>query len=245
MKTAAELILVHGAGCDHRIWKSLGAWPAEHIHRVVAVDLPGHGDSSDANRQSISEHAIWLASHVIEKISGPAVLIGHSMGGLVAVEAASLIPGSLAGLVLMGVCYPMRVDPRLLALSDDDPIAAVDRILRWGIAEQGSHDNEQGANIVSDLRGIMTMRAAEVLYQDLAACAGYDGGLAAAARVSCATLVVHGAADRMTPPAAAAALIDALPAVATRVLDSCGHMTMVERPGAVSTVINDFLREIL
>jgi pimeloyl-ACP methyl ester carboxylesterase len=195
LKTAAELMLVHGAGCDHRIWKSLGAWPAEHDHRVVAVDLPGHGESGDINRQSISEHAIWLASHVMENNSGATVLIGHSMGGLVALEAASLIPGGLAGLVLMGVCCPMRVDPRLLARSHDEPIAAVDRILRWGIAEQGIHDNEQGADIVSDLRGIMTMRAAEVLYEDLAACAGYDGGLAAAARVSCATLVVHGAAE--------------------------------------------------
>jgi pimeloyl-ACP methyl ester carboxylesterase len=82
---------------------------------------------------------------------------------------------------------------------------------------------------------------AGVLAVDLAACDAYDGALAAAARVACPTLLLLGALDRMTPPAKARSLADAIKSSRTAVLPGAGHMLMSERPDAVI----DALREAI
>ena len=71
-----------------------------------------------------------------------------------------------------------------------------------------------------------------MLYNDLLACDVYEGGLEAAAQVSCPALVVAGRADRMSPAKAAAKLAAAMPDASFVVLPDCGHMMMVEKPDA-------------
>ena len=93
------LILVHGWSCDARYWREQLAHFAAR-HRVVTVDLAGHGHSGmgreDYTMRSFGEDVRAVA----DAVGGDQlILVGHSMGGLVIAEAARLLPGRVLGLI--------------------------------------------------------------------------------------------------------------------------------------------------
>lgn len=97
------LVFVHGWSCDRGYWRhQLPAFEASH--RVVAVDLAGHGDSG-IGRSSWTMPAFGadVAAVVDELGLDDIVLVGHSMGGDVVVEAALILGTRVAGLVWVDV----------------------------------------------------------------------------------------------------------------------------------------------
>lgn len=93
-------ILVHGGAAHSRWWDHVAPLLAVDRH-VVALDLSGHGDSDwrdEYSRTRWAREVIALAQTVL---SGPPVVIGHSLGGMVAVEAAGLLGSHLSGLVVL------------------------------------------------------------------------------------------------------------------------------------------------
>jgi pimeloyl-ACP methyl ester carboxylesterase len=97
------LVFVHGWSCDRTYWRDQVKEFAKR-HRVVAIDLAGHGDSSvKRNDWTMSSFGGDVAS-VIEALDlNDVVLVGHSMGGDVIVEAARRLPGRITGLVWVDV----------------------------------------------------------------------------------------------------------------------------------------------
>jgi len=93
------LILVHGWSCDARYWREQLAHFAAR-HRVVTVDLAGHGHSG-AGRETFTMRAFGEdVRAVADAVGGDRlILVGHSMGGLVIAEAARLLPGRVLGLI--------------------------------------------------------------------------------------------------------------------------------------------------
>jgi pimeloyl-ACP methyl ester carboxylesterase len=79
------------------------------------------------------------------------------------------------------------------------------------------------------------------LHTDLAACNAYQDGLQAAATLRCPTLVVAGAADRMTPARQAAKLAEAIQGARLVTLPACGHMMMIEQPDATLDALVRFM----
>jgi pimeloyl-ACP methyl ester carboxylesterase len=79
------------------------------------------------------------------------------------------------------------------------------------------------------------------LHTDLTACNAYQDGLDAAAKVRCPTLVIAGAADRMTPARHGARLAEAIEQARLVTLPACGHMMMVEQPDATLDALVAFL----
>ncbi|MFH2051367.1 MAG: alpha/beta hydrolase [bacterium] len=93
------LVFVHGWSCDGTYWKA----QVDHFapaHRVVAVDLAGHGESGQAREDYTIEAFGGDVAAVLEELDiHDAVLVGHSMGGGVVVEAALAAPDRVKGLV--------------------------------------------------------------------------------------------------------------------------------------------------
>lgn len=105
------LILVHGWSCDSRYWREQVDMLAER-HRVVTVDLAGHGHSGLARDRYTMESFGADVKAVADAVgSRQLILVGHSMGGLVIAEAARLMPERVLGLVgvdtLENVEYPL------------------------------------------------------------------------------------------------------------------------------------------
>ena len=108
------LIFVHGWSCDARYWRHQVA-PFSQYHKVVLVDLAGHGHSG-TTRETYSMRAFGEDVQVVAEAteSQNIILIGHSMGGIVIAEAARLMPQRVKGLIgidtLENIEYTMSRD---------------------------------------------------------------------------------------------------------------------------------------
>lgn len=121
-----SVVLVHGFACDHTDWTAQVEALSER-HRVVTCDLRGHG-CTPGNPQdcSIETYGADVAELVVSLQRAPAVLVGHSMGCRIVLEAARQRPGAVAGLVL--------IDGSLAGIGDPE---AAEQAMRQQIAAKG------------------------------------------------------------------------------------------------------------
>jgi len=103
------IVFIHGLGCDRTDWgEQIEAFAPRH--RVLTLDLPGHGASPPSPRQTrIEAQAQDVAALIMAAEASPAVLVGHSLGCRIVIEAAALLVGSVAGVVLID--GSLRTDP--------------------------------------------------------------------------------------------------------------------------------------
>jgi pimeloyl-ACP methyl ester carboxylesterase len=188
--------------------------------------------------------ADWVLRAIAAAGARRAALVGHSMGALIALEAAGRSPASVAGIALVGVAFPMKVSDVLLAAARDDEPAAFDMINQWSHARLVHRPGTPGPGFsvfVQNLR-LMERQPPGVLLNDFAACNAYGGGLERAAALRCPALFVLGERDSMTPPKAAAALIAAIPGARVVRIPGCGHAIQTEAPDALREALADWLR---
>ena len=233
------VVFVHGALHDHSVWTLLARWYAHHGYGVLAVDLPGHGRSSGPPLASIEASADWLVALLDAAGVASAHLVGHSMGSLIALEAAACVPERAAGLVMVGTAYPMKVSAALLDTARDEParaIAMVNAFSHSGTASKPSYPGPgawlHGANSALMHRMQDGGTADGNLFEhDFRVCDAYAHGLEAAAAVRCPVSLILGERDVMTPPKATAQLVETLRARVMHV--RAGHALMQEAPDAV------------
>ncbi|WP_134765672.1 alpha/beta hydrolase [Nocardioides sp. 1609] len=94
------VVLVHGTSA-HTAWWHHTVEGLGGAFDVVAVDLSGHGESGRRERYSLEAWSAEVAAVVVEECAGPALLVGHSIGGLVAAGVAATRPDVVHGLVLV------------------------------------------------------------------------------------------------------------------------------------------------
>lgn len=232
------LVLVHGALNDHSVWNLLARFFAHHGHAVLAPDLPGHGRSVGPALRSVEVMADWLLALLDTAGVEQAALAGHSMGSLVALQAAGTAPQRASRLVMLGSVYPMVVSPALLKSAAETPQQAIEMVVAFShstLAAKPSYPGP-GSWLRGGSRALMqqVLRAqgdALLFHTDFNACNAYAGGEAAAAAVQCPVDLILGNADQMTPARSAAALAKLLQATVHTV--PAGHALMAEAPDAV------------
>jgi pimeloyl-ACP methyl ester carboxylesterase len=229
------IVFIHGAGMDHTIWVFFSRFFARNGFNVLAVDLPGHGKSTGAALTSIENAAIWIDSFLLKAGISEAVLVGHSMGSLIALQAASQLPDKISKIILMGTACPMPVAAPLLSAARDKKHSAVDMIMLFGHAysSQLGGNPVAGVNIVNSSMRLLERSLDSCLYVDLNACNEYINGLQAAVSIHVPSILILGEQDKMTPPASALPLIGALPETHVIKLTDCGHMMLSEQPEQV------------
>jgi pimeloyl-ACP methyl ester carboxylesterase len=224
------LLFIHGAGMDHTVWTLFTRYFARNGQNVIAVDLPGHGRSGGAPLSSIEAMASWVLAVLDALQIEHAVLAGHSMGSLVALEAAQ--SARAQKLALLGFSYPMQVGPPLLEAARKNEHAAIDMLMIWGhdyLAQIGGNALP-GLGIITPIQRIVERAAPDVLFTDLNACHIYTGGLAAAKNIGCPVHLILGDRDRMTPLKGARAFMPNFSKAEITLLKDCGHGMLEERP---------------
>jgi len=237
------VLFLHGAGMDHTVWSLQARYLAHHGRAVLALDLPGHGKTPGPALGSIPEMADWVV-RLLEKMEvTQAALVGHSMGALIGLDLAGRMPEKLRALALLGVAERMPVHPDLQTAADRNEELAAELITSWGHARRGQVGGHPAPGLWMAGGAVRLIdRAADgVLAADLAACNAYDLALTRATAIRCPTLFLLGAADRMTPPAKAKPLIDAIAGARVLTLPTAGHMMMTEHPDAVTDALRDFV----
>jgi pimeloyl-ACP methyl ester carboxylesterase len=237
------VLFVHGAGMDHSVWPLQARHFAYRGWNALALDLPGHGRSAGELLTSIEAMAGWLARLIEALGSGPAALVGHSMGALVAVEFAARSPEKVRQIALLGAAPAMPVHPALLeAAARPEPLGAR-MICDWGFGPAGHFGGHRspGSWMLGHALTLLGGSAGPRLHTDLAACNAWRGGPEAAGRITCRALVIAGEVDRMTPARQGASLAAAIEGAMFVSIPACGHMMMVERPDATRDALDGFL----
>ena len=202
------VVFLHGAQLDHSVWALQSRYFAHHGHGVLAVDLPGHGRSGGAPLASIAAIADWIAALLDAAGLARAALVGHSMGSLAALVAASRHPERVARIALLGTAVPMPVSRALLDAARLDEPRAISMINAWSHSPRAhvGGNTAPGMWLYGTAQRLMERSPPGVLHNDLSACNAFSFGAGDAARVRCPLLILCGARDQMTAPRAARAL---------------------------------------
>ena len=243
-------VFIHGAQNDHSVWSLQTRYFAHHGYNVLAVDLPGHGRSDGAALTSIEAISAWLLALLNAAGIERALLIGHSMGSLAALETAGAAPARVSKLVMVVTAYPMRVSDTLLGAARDDEQRAIDMVNIWSHSTISPKPSSPGPgfNVMEGSRRLMQRMAArgpaQLFHTDFSVCNSYAGGEAAAARVTCPTLLLLGQRDMMTPPKGARMVKEAILHARTVEVAASGHAPMTEQPDAVLDALFGFATEL-
>ncbi len=243
------VVMIHGAIDDHSVWALQSRSLAHHGCSVLAVDLPGHGRSAGPARGSVEALADWLLELLEATGVKRALLAGHSMGSLIALEAAAKLGSQALGLVMIGTAYPMKVSAAMLETALTDPLQAIDMVNAFSHSSLASKPSApapgfwlRGNAKALNRRNQRNYKEAgfgNLFHLDFVACDAYANGLEAAAKVSCPVSFVLGELDQMTPPKASLEIAKFLKA--RRVMLPAGHALMGEVPDAVLSAIRDCL----
>ncbi|MCC8394269.1 alpha/beta hydrolase [Paraburkholderia sp. MMS20-SJTR3] len=242
-------VFLHGAEHDHSVWALQSRYFAHHGFGVLAVDLPGHRRSAGPALTSVGALADWLAALLDAVGVARAFVAGHSMGSLIALDFAGRYPPRATHLALLATALPMSVSDALLDAALEREPEAIAMVNQWSHSTLAAKPSCPGPGFW--LRG-MNQRLMEhvaasgephLFHTDFTACHQYADGLKRAAQVRCATRLIVGRRDAMTPPRAARALAEALAqagvAVDTVTLDA-GHALMTEQPDATLDALFSF-----
>jgi len=232
------IVFVHGWTCDHTHFTP----QAEHFrprHRVVALDLRGHGQSDQPEQgytiADLADEVSWICK---ELGVGTPVIVGHSMGAAVALELAARHP-QLPSAIVMVDAAPIVMTPELKSLLAGfvEGLRGPEHLtVRRGFIEGmlfiHADDPDRKARIVEQ----MISTPQHVAVSCMEAIVGWDG--AAAAR-ACSVPALHiGAAQPIND---AAALRGLNPIIQTAQTVGAGHFNMLEVPDQVNPMIERFL----
>jgi pimeloyl-ACP methyl ester carboxylesterase len=245
------LVLLHAGVADRRAWRAVAERLAAEGMDVVAYDRRGFGETR--TEQGDFRHVDDLLAVLDAAGGGPAWLVGNSMGGALALEAAVEAPERVAGLVLIAPAVPgapepadEEYDPASLAVWEAiqaaDEAGDVDRtnaleVRLWLDGAQGAEGRVGGAarELALDMNRI-------ALTSGLPEDAG-DGGVDVWNRlgeVRAPATVAWGDLDVPQAIELCAALAERLPdSRGTRVLAGTGHLPMLEAPDAVAALVRD------
>ncbi len=229
-----SLVLIHGAGGSHLSWpadlRRLAGW------NVLAVDLPGHGRSAGLGQQSIQRYADLLVYFLAEINIHQAVLVGHSMGGAIAIQAALDQPTLVTGLGLVSTGAYLGV-PTDLVQDLSDPLTLPQGLARF---QRLAFSPVTSPFLVEMTVRLLREGRTPVLAGDWQACALFDQR-AQVERITCPAWVAVGADDHLTPLSYSNFLAARLPNARLTVIPHAGHMVILEKPGEVVQGVSRFV----
>ena len=169
-------------------------------------------------------------------------VIGHSQGGLIALELAARYPDKVKGLSQVATALAIPVNDALLGMAQSKEPAAIAAMTDWGHGRDGHmHIHTMpGQDHMNYGKRLMAVNESGTLFADLSACADYTGGAAAAAKISCPCLVILAGKDKMTPVKFGLKMAEALQVSGPVIIVGAGHMLPSERPVEVNKALRQF-----
>jgi pimeloyl-ACP methyl ester carboxylesterase len=232
------IVFIHGAGGSCRIWHSqLDAFKTRW--RVIGLDLPSHGLSKGEPESTIGGYARWvrLVMGGLTDVN-QWIVVGHSMGGAVAMDLALSPPSGLKGLVLVGTGAKLRVMDEIFSMLKEAPEEFFASIGRWAFGSAATDQMREEA------LGIMRQCPPHVILTDFKACDSFDirGELG---KIRLPTMIICGEEDQLTPLRYSEYLQEHIKGARLVVITRAGHMVMVERPDPLNEALKDFASKTL
>ena len=227
------LVLIHGAGGRAQIWQNQIRLLDETIN-VLALDLPGHGNTEGNSRSHISGYAQWLADILKRIFDHPIFLLGHSMGGAIVQEVAITSPHMLEGIILVSTGARLKVAPMFL----DGLLNNFEEILETLIHYAYSSSTDK--SIIEEGLRMMKAPGSKVVYNDFLACDRFDRRQALS-QIHLPCLVLCGSEDKLTPPKLSETLKEGIEGSVLKVVPHAGHTVMIERYQEINEAVQEFV----
>ena len=233
------IIFIHGAACDHTFWVYQSRYFFNKNFSIISVDLPGHGTNESRALNSI-EALSSLIKNLIKNIAYKEIyLIGHSMGSLICLDTALANLKPIKKIFLIGICYPMHVNKKLLLKSKSDQDLAIKKMISWSFPDKiklnGS--NLVGLNLPNFINVIMSNSKKGLLYKDLLACNNFIVKEEYIKKIKTPITIISGDKDIMTPKKSAKLLNDMLSVSNFEVIHDVGHFLPLEDPLELNKII--------
>ncbi|MFE5702818.1 alpha/beta fold hydrolase [Rhodococcus koreensis] len=247
------VLLLHGFTDSADSWRPLLQEFASRGRRAVAVDLPGSGRADRLARPALPHHDAFVDGFVRAYAErGDGVVVGNSLGGLLALRAAarSEVPlGAVVGIGPAGLAYGWRLrylttvlrclDP-MLQFVDRAPVPAA--LIRRGAARFYARGLAAGrAEAGLALRyaeHVHGMRDVGRLRSDLLALSREsDHDPLRTDRIRLPVLLIWGREDKLADPNSAPSFLATVPTATLETLDNCGHCPQLEEPGRIADLI--------
>jgi 3-oxoadipate enol-lactonase len=230
------LVLLHGFPLDHTIWKTVIP-ELEKDFNLVVPDLRGFGESSIPQAPYLlSDMAEDMATLLDDLGIKEAAIVGHSMGGYVALAFAHLFPTRLLGLGLVASQVLADTPERKAGRQQE-----ADHILAHGVTDLADSMAEKLTtvpNIQAELRELILKQSPESAAGALRAMAERPDSTGILATLDLPVVIIHGQADRLVP-IETARKAQALAMKGTLVeVEEAGHMPMMEAPQTTVEALN-------
>jgi pimeloyl-ACP methyl ester carboxylesterase len=227
-----KLIFIHGSGGCKESWH----YQTRYFTNSEAIDLPGHPEGEPC--ATIEDYVEWLHARLKKDGDTDLVIIGHSLGGGIALQYGLTYPEDLKGLICVGSGGRLRVHPMFLeglekAIDDSETDLAL------------FEDNYK--LIDPTLAETLTRRTEEnglpAMLNDLRACDKFDV-MERLGEIDLPLLAVCGTDDMMTPPKYSQFMVDNMKNARIVIVNGGTHFAFAEKPDEVNQAIEEFLKEI-
>jgi pimeloyl-ACP methyl ester carboxylesterase len=251
------LLLIHGMARSSDTWRSVLP-PLSKKFRVIAPDLLGHGESAKPRSDySLGAFAVLLRDFLDELGVSQATVVGHSLGGGVAMQFVYQHPDYAERLVLIGsgglgpdVGWILRLlsapgAELVLPIIAPKPVLTVGNKLRSWFRGAGIH-SPRGAETWGAYSSLADRQARESFLKTLRSVVDYRGQAVSAlnrlhARADLPVMAIWGDRDNIIPVEHAYAIHNARTDTRLEVLPGVGHYPQVEAPNEVVELIEDFI----
>ena len=251
------ILLLHGMAGSSQTWRSV-IQPLSRKYRVVAPDLLGHGDSAKPRSDySLGAFAVFLRDLLDELGVAQATIVGHSLGGGVAMQFVYQHPDYCQRLILIGsgglgpdVGWTLRLlsapgAELVLPIIAPPPVVSVGEQVRSWFTKRGI-GSPRGAEMWSAYRSLADADTRQAFLRTLRSVVDYRGQAVSAlnrlhVRDDMPTMAIWGDSDAVIPVDHAYAVQETRPDVRLEVLPGVGHFPQVECPMAVVDLIEDFI----
>ena len=231
---APALVCIHGAADNQHVYDRLIDLLPDHAS--YAINLPGRAGTEGPAAESVQEMAHFVGELVRSHVDGGYVVVGHSLGGAVAIEhALASPPDELEGLILLATGARLRVHPMILTLFDQGEASGKLPPMPSWLHEEGTEpDLLAEAARKRELTPVSTGAA------DWRAANRFDR-MKALGGIEVPTLVIGGTNDALTPPKYAEYLAAHIPRADLHLLEGAGHMLVMDRAAEVASAIEPFV----
>ena len=237
------LVFVHGFPLSRGVWhKQIDAFRSSH--RVIAPDLPGFGESdARPGPTTMTAYAADVRALLQHLATGPVVLVGHSMGGYVALAFARQFPELLRGLVLVSTkAGPDTAEAAAGRRAMAEKVQAKGvQVALDAMASKMLAAGKQDSSMVAQVLGFMAPSRPPGVIGALLGMAERPDATASLAQIAVPTLVITGADDTLIPPEESEKLAGVIRGAQLNLIPHAGHLVAVEQPEEFNHVLQGWL----
>ncbi|GAE27385.1 alpha/beta hydrolase fold [Halalkalibacter wakoensis JCM 9140] len=222
-------LFIHGAGGTQSKWRLIKE--AFTSDEATFIDLPGRKKNAELSERTIREFSSALSSSIGEDT----IVVGHSMGGLIAMDLAIKNP-NVKGIVLVASHFHLPVHEKVL------------NQLENGTFPEGlffaSYSKQADTKLLEEEKEELSLVDMNQIFIDFSACNDYKNGKETFAELQVPILIIYGDEDRMLPKDSREQVLALNKHTSIKTIEKSGHYVMLEQPEKLLVELRNFQKEV-